>query len=73
MSNPLNITPAEAREIVLKAAERNGWISQEDRNNSPARTLVALANTREQLGNLLEMYITFEHDSKALHLLTLIA
>ena len=66
MSNSLDITPAEARAIVLKAAGRNGWISQEDRNNSPPGTLEALENTREQLGDALEMYITFEHDSKVL-------
>jgi hypothetical protein len=67
MSNSLNITPAQARAIVLRAARRNGWISQEDRDNSPPGTLEALENTREQLGDALEMYITFEHYSKVLH------
>ena len=73
MSDSLNITPAQAREIVLRAARRNGWISQEDRNNSPPGTLEALENTREHLGDALEMYITLEHDSKVLYLLKLIA
>lgn len=63
----LNMTPAQAREIVLRAARRNGWISQEDRDNSALGTLEALENTREQLGDALEMYITFEYYSKVLH------
>lgn len=73
MSNSLDITPAQARAIVLKAAVENGWISQEDRNNSPPRTLEALKNTRERLGDALEMYIAFEHDFRVLYLLKLIA
>jgi hypothetical protein len=67
MSNSLNITPAQARAVVLRVAGRNGWISQEDRDNSPPGTLQALENTRERLGDALEMYITFEHYSKVLH------
>lgn len=57
MSSSLDITPAQARAVVLRAASRNGWISQEDRDNSPPGTLAALENTREQLGNALEMYV----------------
>lgn len=72
MSDSLNITPAQARAIVLKAATENGWISQEDRDNSPPGTLEALKNVRERLGDALEMYITFKHDFKVLHLLKLI-
>ncbi|KAL3421238.1 ino80 chromatin remodeling complex protein [Phlyctema vagabunda] len=51
----MNTTPAQARAIVLKAAEWNGWISQEDRDKSPPGTLTALQNAREQLGNALEI------------------
>lgn len=72
MSDSLNITPAQARAIVLKAAAENGWISQEDRDNSPPGTLEALKNVRERLGDALEMYITFKHGFKVLHLLKLI-
>jgi hypothetical protein len=64
MSNSLNITPAQARAIVLRAAGKNGWISQEDRDNSTPGTLEALKNAREQLGDVLEMYIPFEHHAK---------
>jgi hypothetical protein len=65
MSNPLNITPAQAREIVLKAAAWNGWVSQEDRDNSTPGTLRALENTKKQLGDALEMYIPITNYSKA--------
>jgi len=57
MSNSLDITPAQARAIVQKAATRNGWISPEDRDNSPPGTLEALESAREQLGDALAMYI----------------
>ena len=67
MSNSLDITPAQAEAIVLRAARRNGWISQEDRDNSPPGTLEALDNTKEQLGDALEMYITFKYYSEVLH------
>jgi len=56
MSNLLNITPAQARAIVLRAAGRNGWISQEDRDNSTPGTLHALESARAHLGDALEMY-----------------
>jgi hypothetical protein len=72
MSDSLNITSAEAKAIVLKAATENGWISQEDRDNSPPRTLEALKNVRERLGDALEMYATFKHDFRVLHLLKLV-
>lgn len=71
MSDSLNITPAQARAIVLRAAAENGWISQQDRANSRATVLQALANTRRGLGNALEMYITVQHDFTVLDLLKL--
>lgn len=61
MSSSLNITPAQARAIVLKAASWNGWISQEDRDQSTPLTLAALENTKQQLGTALEMYIKSVH------------
>lgn len=71
MSNSLNITPAQAREIVLTAARKNGWISQEDRDRSPLGTLEALESIREKLGDALEMYPTFKHFRKSCALLSL--
>lgn len=56
MSNSLDISPSQARAIVLDAASKNGWISEEDRDKSPPGTLQALRNVREQLGDALEMY-----------------
>jgi len=67
MSNSLNITPAKAREIVVEAASKNGWISQEDRDHTPLGSLKALEYTREQLGDALEMYITFKNHFKVFH------
>ena len=72
-SDPLNLTPAEAREVVLRAAEDNGWISVEDRENSPSGTLRALQRTRERLGDALEMYIPFVQYSKLLQVTKMIA
>jgi hypothetical protein len=64
MSDALNVTSAQARAIVLQAATENGWISQADRDNSPAGTLQALQNVRKRLGDALEMYITVKNDSQ---------
>lgn len=72
MSGSLNITPAQARAIVLEAAVKIGWVSQHDRDNSTAGTLEALKNVREGLGDALEMYVTVKHDFEVLHSLNLV-
>ncbi|KAE9369740.1 hypothetical protein N431DRAFT_493510 [Stipitochalara longipes BDJ] len=43
-------SPAEAREIIEEIAERNGWISQRDREQTPKSVLKAIANLQEKLG-----------------------
>ncbi|KAH8586657.1 hypothetical protein B0O99DRAFT_585566 [Bisporella sp. PMI_857] len=44
------ISRQEAREIVSRIREDNGWISPEDRAASPPATLRALKNVRRKLG-----------------------
>jgi hypothetical protein len=59
MSDSTELTVQQAREIVLQIARKKGWISQRARENSDAETLEALACVREELGDAVETYITF--------------
>jgi hypothetical protein len=58
MSDSTELTVQQAREIVLKIARKKGWISQRARENSHPETLEALACVREELGDVVETYIT---------------
>lgn len=59
MSNPLDITVEQAREIVLAESNRKGWVRPELRQSQNPETreaLEILRRTREALGDTVDMY-----------------
>ncbi|PVH80366.1 hypothetical protein DL98DRAFT_628772 [Cadophora sp. DSE1049] len=72
MSVPWEITAEQARRIVHEAAERNGWISHEDYENSTPASRRAITHLRSQLGNLTEMIARDIYLRKARFVLELI-
>jgi hypothetical protein len=59
MSNPLDITVEQAREIVLAESHKKGWAPPELRqsqNPETQRALEILRNTREALGDTVDVY-----------------
>ncbi|KAH7411292.1 hypothetical protein BKA64DRAFT_378000 [Cadophora sp. MPI-SDFR-AT-0126] len=72
MSVPWEITADQARRIVHDAAERNGWISQEDYENSTPASRRAITHLRSQLGTVTEMIARDIYSRKARFVLELI-
>lgn len=61
MSNPLDITVEQAREIVLLESRRKGWVRPELRQaQDPAaqELLQVLQSTRQALGDTVDLYAT---------------
>jgi len=59
MSDPLDITTEQAREVVLAESQKKGWARPELRqsqNPEAQELLVLLRNTRESLGDTVDMY-----------------
>lgn len=59
MSNPLDITAEQAREIVLAVSEANGWVPPELRESQLPQTMRAveiIRRTRESYGDVIETY-----------------
>ena len=59
MSDPLDITVEEAREIVLAESRRKGWARPEllqSQHPETQETLELLRATRESLGDTVDMY-----------------
>ena len=59
MSDPLDITAEQAREIVLAESQKKGWARPElhrSQNPEAQELLVLLRNTRESLGDTVDMY-----------------
>jgi hypothetical protein len=57
--DPLDITAEQAREIVLDESQKKGWARPELRqsqNPEVQELLVLLRNTRESLGDTVDMY-----------------
>lgn len=60
MSEPTDLTPLQAREIVLDIAEGKGWVEQRIRNKTDPDTLRLLRTIekiREDLGDAVEKYV----------------